>query len=97
MPDDLTDEQTDAIAEGVADDVTERILREHPRSSPEFRKLLVELYIRQATASENPAGLRNSGKLAAYLGVPAQRLSEDLQRALIKARRAYQQRYPEDL
>ena len=95
MPADLTDDQTDAIAERVADDVTSRILREHPASSPAFRKLLVRLYVRQAIGTEEPPGRITGAALAAHLGLAPQRLSEIQSTALARAYHTYHTRFPE--
>lgn len=85
----------DAIAEAVADEVTARIMRDHPTSSPAFRKRLVRLYIRQAVGSEAPSGKITGRSLAGYLGLAPQRLSEIEGSALARAWKTYHDRFPE--
>lgn len=70
MPsDDLTDELADRIAEEVAAAIPAHY-------SPEFRELLVPLYVRQALGLEQPAGEITRAALAATLGVSGQRVLE---------------------
>lgn len=85
----------DAIADALADEVTERILAEHPRSSPEFRKKLVGLYLAQATGREKPPGRISLNRLALHLGQDRHTLQQEQSRALAKLWRAFHARYPD--
>ena len=72
-PDPLDD---DAIAEALADEVTERILRDYPKASGEFRLKLVPLYMARATGELGEAEPATRQRIGEAFGVSSQRALE---------------------
>lgn len=88
----MTDDQ---INDAIATEVVARIDATHPALSPRFRRLLVSLYTRQALGLVAPPRRISDVELGAHLGIDPRRIGEDRARALARAYRTYQERFPE--
>lgn len=88
----MTDDQ---ITDAIAAEIVQRVEQTHKAPSPEFLERIVRLYTLQSVGwmERKPS----NKKLARRLRTDPQRLSEDFKRALKKARRTYEERFPEDV
>lgn len=89
----MTDDQ---ITDAIAAEIVQRVRERHPHVSHPFMRRLVRLYTLQATGQAPAPGRITNAELSRHFGIDPQRLSEDFHRALARAYRAYQERYPED-
>lgn len=93
MTPDLPDE--DATAETLADTVTDLVEELHPFGSPNFRRQVARLYLKQILGVEKPPGAISQSAVGRPFRIDRRRVAAIEAAALAKLRRHLREKHPE--